>query len=51
MHAERPPTETRHDPCFQQDFARHAKDECLEIDAIVPRLYLSTRLLMELGKD
>ena len=29
----------------------HAKDEYIEIDAIVPRLYLSTRLLMELGRD
>jgi len=29
----------------------HAKDEYIEIDSIVPRLYLSTRLLMELGKD
>lgn len=29
----------------------HAKDEYIELDAIVPRLYLSTRLLMDLGKD
>lgn len=29
----------------------HAKDEYIEIDGIVPRLYLSTRLLMDLGKD
>ncbi len=29
----------------------HAQDEYIEIDAIVPRLYLSTRLLMDLGKD
>ena len=29
----------------------HAKDEYIEIDSIVPRLYLSTRLLMDLGKD
>ena len=29
----------------------HAKDEYIEIDSIVPRLYLSTRLLMELGRD
>ena len=28
----------------------HAKDEYIDIDAIVPRLYLSTRLLMDLGK-
>jgi len=27
----------------------HAKDEYIEIDSIVPRLYLTTRLLMELG--
>jgi glutamate carboxypeptidase len=29
----------------------HAKDEYIEIDSIVPRLYLSTRLLMDLGRD
>ncbi len=29
----------------------HAKDEYVEIDSIVPRLYLTTRLLMDLGKD
>lgn len=29
----------------------HAKDEYIEIDSIVPRLYLSTRLLMDLGKE
>lgn len=29
----------------------HAKDEYIEIDSIVPRLYLSSRLLMDLGKD
>lgn len=28
----------------------HAKDEYIDLDAIVPRLYLSTRLLMDLGK-
>ena len=28
----------------------HARDEYIEIDSIVPRLYLTTRLLMELGK-
>lgn len=28
----------------------HAKDEYIEIDSIVPRLYLTTRLLQELGK-
>ena len=28
----------------------HAKDEYIEIDAIVPRLYLATRMLVELGK-
>ena len=29
----------------------HAKDEYIELDSIVPRLYLSTRLLMDLGRD
>ena len=29
----------------------HAKDEYIEIDGIVPRLYLTTRLLIDLGKD
>lgn len=29
----------------------HARDEYIEIDSIVPRLYLVTRLLMELGKQ
>jgi glutamate carboxypeptidase len=29
----------------------HARDEYIEIDGIVPRLYLSTRLLMELGRN
>lgn len=29
----------------------HAKDEYIEIDSIVPRLYLATRLLVELGKE
>ncbi|MFO1196220.1 MAG: glutamate carboxypeptidase [Burkholderiaceae bacterium] len=28
----------------------HARDEYIEIDAIVPRLYLVTRMLVELGK-
>jgi len=28
----------------------HAKDEYVDLDGIVPRLYLSTRLLMDLGK-
>ena len=28
----------------------HARDEYIEIDSIVPRLYLTTRLLTELGK-
>ncbi len=32
-------------------FGFHAKDEYIEIDSIVPRLYLTTRLLMELGKE
>jgi len=29
----------------------HAKDEHIEIDSIVPRLYLSTRLLSDLAKE
>ena len=29
----------------------HAKDEYIEIDSIVPRLYLSTRLLMDLARE
>ena len=29
----------------------HAKDEYIEIDSIVPRLYLTTRLLSDLGRD
>ena len=29
----------------------HARDEYIEIDSIVPRLYLLTRLLIEVGKQ
>jgi glutamate carboxypeptidase len=29
----------------------HARDEYIEIDSIVPRLYLVTRLLTEIGKQ
>jgi glutamate carboxypeptidase len=29
----------------------HAQDEYIEIDSIVPRLYLSARLLMDLGRE
>ena len=29
----------------------HAKDEYIEIDSIVPRLYLTTRMLVELGRE
>jgi glutamate carboxypeptidase len=32
-------------------FGFHARDEYIEIDSIVPRLYLTTRLLMELGRE
>ena len=32
-------------------FGYHARDEYIEIDSIVPRLYLLTRLLTELGKQ
>lgn len=31
-------------------YGYHARDEYIEVDSIVPRLYLVTRLLMELGK-
>ena len=30
-------------------FGYHARDEYIEIDSIVPRLYLTTRLLMDIG--
>ncbi len=29
----------------------HAKDEFIEVDAIVPRLYLTARMLQELAKN
>jgi glutamate carboxypeptidase len=32
-------------------FGYHARDEFIEIDSIVPRLYLTTRLLTEIGKN
>lgn len=32
-------------------FGYHARDEYIEIDSIVPRLYLMTRLLIEIGKN
>ena len=32
-------------------FGYHARDEYIEVDSIVPRLYLVTRLLMEIGKQ
>jgi glutamate carboxypeptidase len=32
-------------------FGYHARDEYIEIDSIVPRLYLTTRLLEEIGKQ
>ncbi len=32
-------------------FGYHARDEYIEVDSIVPRLYLVTRLLMELGRE
>ncbi len=32
-------------------FGYHARDEYVELDSIVPRLYLMTRLLQELGKE
>jgi len=32
-------------------FGYHARDEYIDTDSIVPRLYLMTRLLTELGKQ
>ena len=32
-------------------FGYHARDEYIELDSIVPRLYLMTRLLQEIGKS
>jgi glutamate carboxypeptidase len=32
-------------------FGYHARDEYIEVDSIVPRLYLMTRLLTEIGKQ
>ena len=32
-------------------FGYHARDEYIEIDSIVPRLYLTTRLMTEVGKN
>lgn len=32
-------------------FGYHARDEYIEIDSIVPRLYLATRLLVEIGRQ
>ena len=32
-------------------FGYHARDEYIEIDSIVPRLYLMTRLLKDIGRD
>ena len=29
----------------------HARDEYIEIDSIVPRMYLMTRMLTDLGKN
>ena len=31
-------------------FGYHARDEYIDIESIVPRLYLTTRLLVDLGK-
>jgi len=31
-------------------FGYHARDEYIEVDSIVPRLCLTTRLLMDLGQ-
>ena len=35
----------------QPGWGYHAKDEYIEIDSIMPRLYLSTRLLMDLARE
>lgn len=32
-------------------FDHHARDEYVELDSIVPRLYLMTRLLTAIGKQ
>ena len=32
-------------------FGYHARDEYIDLESIVPRLYLTTRLLIELGKS
>lgn len=32
-------------------FGYHARDEYIDTDSIVPRLYLMTRMLIELGKQ
>ena len=32
-------------------WGNHAKDEYVELDSSVPRLYLSTRLLMDLARQ
>jgi len=32
-------------------FGYHARDEYVELDSIVPRLYLMTRMLQEIGKN
>ncbi|RYY11024.1 MAG: M20/M25/M40 family metallo-hydrolase, partial [Alphaproteobacteria bacterium] len=32
-------------------FGYHARDEYIELDSVVPRLYLMTRLLQEIGKE
>ena len=32
-------------------FGYHARDEYVELDSVVPRLYLMTRLLQEIGKE
>jgi glutamate carboxypeptidase len=32
-------------------FGYHARDEFIDVNSIAPRLYLMTRMLMELGKE
>ena len=37
--------------CGLAGWGYHARDEYIEIDSLVPRLYLLTRLLTDIGKQ
>ena len=37
--------------CALAGWGYHAKDEYIEIDSIVPRLYLTSRMLVESGRE